>query len=58
MVEFGGKACGTTPVAIASTAGPWGMYPTRFLGWRTCGSAWEQNDRGSLVRRRVALTHA
>jgi DNA-directed RNA polymerase subunit M/transcription elongation factor TFIIS len=58
MDESGCRQCGTTLVAIASTAGRHGMYPTLFLSCRHCGAAWEQNDRGRFVKRHDVLAPA
>jgi hypothetical protein len=58
MIEFGCGECGTALVAIASTIGDSGPYPTAFLSCRRCGAAWEQGSNGSLVKRRDRLVHA
>jgi hypothetical protein len=52
MIEFGCSDCGTTLVAIASTIGDSGPYPTVFLSCRRCGAAWEQGATGMVAKRR------
>jgi hypothetical protein len=56
MVEVGCGACGTPLVAIASTVGAMGPYPTEFLTCRHCGAAWEQSSLGIVAKRRSTLT--
>ena len=58
MIEFGCGDCGATLVAIASTIGDSGPYPTVFLSCRRCGAAWEQGSNGSLIKRRDRLVAA
>jgi hypothetical protein len=60
MVEFDCGDCGTKLAAVASTLTPdgrsaGGTYPTLFLTCPDCGAAWEQDDRGRLLKKRDPL---
>jgi hypothetical protein len=58
MIEFGCGDCGTPLVAIASTIGDAGPYPTVFLSCRKCGAAWEPGSVGPVTKRRHHRVHS